>query len=132
MCKLNNIILALIVFGCIILLSQLNLGSKLLENFQPGIYPTAVTKPILNSYQEKQNPQLSNLSYQEMSKAYPVFPANSLKNNNLEYWSLPNNGTCSPAEFCDAIYLPNPNAVNKMDTNIWNNDNNCSPRVNMW
>ena len=40
-----------------------------------------------------------------MSQSYPVYPANSLTNNNIHNWPLPNNGTCSPAEFCDAIFI---------------------------
>ena len=38
-------------------------------------------------------------------KEYPVYP-NSYKQetNNKRYWTTPDNGTCSPAEFCGTPY----------------------------
>ena len=56
-------------------------------------------------------------------------------NNSIKGWATPDNGLCSPAEFCNALYLPNDNIVNKLDINVWNNDNNlCAnhQRVNMY
>jgi hypothetical protein len=67
-----------------------------------------------------------------MSKMMPIYPANSLKINNQKEWASPDNGTCMPADFCDAIYEPNPDLVNKMDISIWNTDNSCSRQVNMY
>ena len=140
MCKLNNIMITLVVFVVIIFVSQFNLsslglGMSKIENFtnlEPGTYPVSVTNPLLSSYKERQPPRLSNLTLQELSKMKPVYSANSQKNNNVRYWSSPDNGSCTPADFCDAIYEPNPDMVNKMDISIWNTNNSCSRQVNMY
>jgi hypothetical protein len=132
------IIISVFIFVCILIFTQSGIKSQtLLENFanleQAGPYPASLQNPILNSYQANPRPQLSTLSYAQMSRSYPVYPANSLTNNNIRNWPLPNNGTCSPAEFCNALYEPNPISVNRMDISIWNGDNgNCSRRVNRW
>ncbi len=138
MCNLNNIIFVLVIFIAIILASQFNIfGTNKLENFSnialdPGTYPVSVTNPLLSVYKERNPPRLSNLTLQELSKMRPIYPANSLKSNNIRYWSSPDNGTCTPADFCDAIYEPNPDMVNMMDISIWNANNSCSRQVNMY
>jgi len=52
----------------------------------------------------KNPPELMNQGSADIYKNYPVFPAGSVEINNLRYWKTPNNGKCSPAEFCGAYY----------------------------
>ena len=139
MSKLNNIIIPVIIFVVIMLTSQFDFfGSRnKLENFsnvelEPGTYPVSVTNPLLSVYKERNPPRLSNLTLQELSKMKPVYSANSQKLNNVRYWSTPDNGSCTPADFCDAIYEPNPDMVNIMDVSIWKSNNSCSRQVNMY
>lgn len=79
---------------------------KKTENFlSPGDYPLAVKSPLLyDTYKPKDNPGLSGYSSYDIISDYPMFPAGSCLNNNVRYWRRPNNGTCSPADFCDGIY----------------------------
>jgi hypothetical protein len=70
-----------------------------------GDYPLAVDKPILyGDYNVKTPPSLSALNASDIYKDYPVFPATSLENNRIRYWSKPENGTCSRAELCGYFY----------------------------
>jgi len=57
-----------------------------------------------NSYKTKENPGVSGYSSSDIISDYPMFPASSCQNNNIRYWRRPNNGTCSPADFCGGIY----------------------------
>ena len=71
----------------------------------PGHYPVAVDQPLLyKNYNVKKNPGVSGFSSQDIISDYPMFPASSCQNNNIRYWRRPNNGTCSPADFCGGIY----------------------------
>lgn len=76
------------------------------ESFlSPGKYPLAVTKPLLyTSYNTKPDPGVSDFSSSDIISDYPMFPASSCQNNNIRYWRRPNNGACSPADFCGGIY----------------------------
>lgn len=71
-----------------------------------GEYPRDQTYPLLyEDYPLKQpKMKLSDLGSEQLYKYYPVFPADSTQINNIRYWKTPNNGKCSPAEFCDAYY----------------------------
>ena len=80
-------------------------------NLNSGEYPTAVDKPILyNDYIVNPHQQLSALNASDIYKDYPSFPATSTQNNNIRYWSSPDNGTCSRAELCGSIYEDTPKA----------------------
>lgn len=83
-----------------------NKGTKVFEGLSPGEYPRDQTFPLLyEDYPLKQpKMELSKLGSEQLYKFYPVFPANSTKINNIRYWKTPNNGKCSPAEFCGAYY----------------------------
>ena len=97
-------LLLLIIIGLILATVQ---NKYMIEGFeQPGDYPISVTKPLLyDSYNISNNPGLSNNGAQENYINKPVFPARSLKNNNIRYWNNPTNGQCSPSDFCGNLYI---------------------------
>ena len=48
-------------------------------------------------------------------KDYPVYPSSyKQQTNNKRYWSTPDNGTCSPAEFCGTPYSPTNIKIDKV------------------
>ena len=63
-----------------------------------------IAKPLLDDYKERKPPHLTDNEYYQIYGNYPVYSANSNKNNNIRYWSRPTNGKCSPAEFCGSLY----------------------------
>jgi hypothetical protein len=80
-----------------------NLSIKL----ESGKFPNSMENPILEcDYPVKDKPQLSGLSSSNIWQEYPVFPVGNYeqKTNNIRYWKNPNNGKCSPANFCNSIY----------------------------
>jgi len=92
-----------------------NKPGKYVERFlSPGEYPRDQTFPLLYEDYPLKEPkmELSKLGSEQLYKFYPVFPANSTKINNIRYWKTPNNGKCSPAEFCDAYYGPKSTPIN--------------------
>ena len=106
------------------------------DNLMPGVYPESDTKGILNNFYKWNSPtKVSNLNYNRQVKDYPIYPANSNKNNNLEYWSKPINGTCYFPELCGNMYQSLSTKIQK-EKNTQNIDNfpNCYPnnRVNLW
>jgi hypothetical protein len=75
------------------------------DHLSSGEYPLAADKPILyGDYNVKTPPSLSAFNASDIYKDYPVFPAHSLENNRIRYWSKPENGTCSRAELCGYFY----------------------------
>ena len=108
--KLNNTMFNCIFLGTIILLTQLIIiFPKVIERFENvpyGKYPCTSTSPLLyDSYPVKKPPQLSPLGYDSIWTDYPLLPSSYNQiTNNKEYWSIPENGECSPAEFCHSIY----------------------------
>ena len=131
--KLYNFLIFLLVLIGVCLIWQ---SLKIKENYtnlQPASFPKSVDKPILDDYyKEKQNPKLSTQSYGEMSKSYPRFPANSLTNNNIRQWGLPDNGTCYYSELCDAFYKPNKVNCDLENMWTWLKNNQSSKRVNFY
>ena len=74
-------------------------------NLTPGIYPISDDVPLLHEYPFKKNMGVSKNTYQENSTYYPVFGSSyGQYTNNVRYWATPNNGQCSPAEFCGGLY----------------------------
>lgn len=75
-------------------------------NLTPGIFPKDVDVPILhNDYPLKQKMGVSNNSYETNSTFYPIFGSSyGQYTNNVRYWATPDNGQCSPAEFCGGLY----------------------------
>ena len=141
--ELSHIIIVSLIFIAILIFSQSSITSMYLRNFSnlekfanlsPGVYPISSESPLLaDTYNVKKPAILSNKNY---GQDYTQLESNLLKSNNsIKGWATPDNGLCSPAEFCNALYLPNDNIVNKLDINVWNNDNNlCAnhQRVNMY
>ena len=141
--ELLHIIIISLIFIAILIFSQSDIVNKYFSNLRnlekfanlsPGVYPISSESPLLADIYRVKNPAiLSNKNY---GQDYPVLDANLLKSNNsIKGWATPDNGLCSPSEFCNSLYLPNDNIVNKLDINVWNNDNNLSAnhqRVNMY
>jgi len=71
-----------------------------------GIYPQSVNFPILNDYPYTSLKGVSNDDANKIWKYYPVFslPSYEQITNNLRYRYNPDEGTCTPAEFCGALY----------------------------
>ena len=80
------------------------------EGFQslsltPGEFPLTVDNLLLyGDYNVKTPPSLSAFNASDIYKEYPIFPAHSLENNRIRYWTKPENGTCSRAEMCGYFY----------------------------
>ena len=94
-----------------------NYTKKNRENYEnmnielfPGTFPLSVDKPILVKDYPLKKPASLNTHTQNLWKDYPVFSSSSYaqRTNNVEYWPSPNNGTCSPAEFCGSMYNKKP------------------------
>ena len=67
----------------------------------PGAFPLMVDQPLLfNDYKVQTQPGESGLNASDIYVNYPIFPATSMQNNNIRYWTRPTNGTCTPPEMC--------------------------------
>ena len=76
------------------------------NQLEPGKFPLSDTQPLLyGDYNVKENTNVTKNNDYNIWKEYPVY-ASSYKQetNNKRYWSTPDNGTCSPAEFCGTPY----------------------------
>lgn len=74
-----------------------------------GEYPVAVDKPLLyQNYNVVAHPGASPLGAAQIYVDYPIFPAHSVKINNLRYWNLPTNGECRAPDMCNNLYNPTP------------------------
>lgn len=76
-----------------------------------GTYPVSVDQAILNDYPLIGKNKTSNDDYSEIWWHYPIFTLGSYKQltNNLKYRYNPDDGTCSTADFCGALYHSNKN-----------------------
>ena len=84
---------------------------------------------------------MSGLNYSRQALSYPIYPANACTTNNLEFWPLPINGTCTFPELCGDFYKPldckkqkeeyNPMLIKGNPIQIWPK---CKrgPRVNFY
>jgi len=79
-----------------------------LEGFlTSGDYPVAVDQPLLyDSYNVMENPGASPLGAAQIYVDDYIFPAHSVKINNLRYWTLPTNGQCTAPDMCEGLYKP--------------------------
>ena len=104
-----------IIFLILILVFKKNMEgfSGLYDLSTPGTFPKSVNQAILNDYPLINKNETSTNNYNQIWWHYPVFKLGSYKQitNNLKYYDNPDNGTCSPADFCGALYK------NKKDTN---------------
>ena len=123
------LILAYILFNC------LNISKENFLNMSPGILPESEKEGLLYNFYKWANPKtLSSYNYARQSPAYPIFPAKSCINNNLEFWPTPPNGTCAFPELCNIYY-----EVLDCKKQEKEHENNISiwpfckkPRVNFW
>jgi hypothetical protein len=72
----------------------------------PGEFPRSVDKPILDDYPLIGSNQVSTNNASDIWQDYPVFGVGSFKQitNNIRYNRNPDDGKCSRAEFCGALY----------------------------
>lgn len=96
----------------------INYGSYPHEQEFPLLYPEYKLKPEYK--------KTSNVNYQDIYNDYPTYESNSTEINNKKYWKTPDNGMCSPAEMCNALYAdsetPGINEIGIVDPNpAWDN-----------
>ena len=113
MCKTMNqmhalyIILA-VAFMCLGLHMCYQTQSNRKEGFalSPGSFPDASTYPLLyKDYPLKTPGGVSDMSSSDLWSYYPVFDNGYAQyTNNVRYWATPNNGKCTPPEFCGGLY----------------------------
>jgi hypothetical protein len=104
--------LLLLIVVVIALIGSHFIQYKFYENYEnmniellPGTYPLTVDKPILVKDYPLKKPASLNAHTQNLWKDYPVFSSSyQQRTNNVEYWPSPNNGKCSPLEFCGSMY----------------------------
>lgn len=102
--KLNHLLITLLV---IFIIGWCVFQWRLRESFTNlGVFPKSVDDLILNPWypKHKPEPELSFEPQWKQYKNYPVFPARSNQTNNIKYWRQPNNGQCSPNNFCGKYY----------------------------
>ena len=107
-------IIGAIIFLMLVIVAGLYLAPVIKEGFVniqkvellPGIFPRSVDLPILDDYPFIGKDSVSNLNSSQIWKDYPIFPAGDYRQitNNLRYWKNPDNGLCSRADFCGALY----------------------------
>jgi len=73
-------------------------------NLTPGNYPLSVDKPILHDYPNKEHMGISTNSYEDNYNQSLIHSTNNQGTNNIRYWQTPDNGNCSPADFCGGLY----------------------------
>lgn len=105
-------LMIILVLGLVLAPFAKNLEGFTLKN--PGEYPVAVTKAILNDYPQIGRNEVSKDNYSDIWKNYPVFSVGSYEQitNNLKYFKNPDNGTCRNADFCGAFYRDKKNVSN--------------------
>ena len=71
-----------------------------------GQYPKSLEGGYLDSYPLVKNPGVSTNSASTIWQEYPIFQVGSYDQitNNIRYPATPDEGTCTPAEFCGSIY----------------------------
>ena len=69
-------------------------------------FPQAVSDPILNDYPLTHTKHVSAANASQIWVDYPVFRLGSYEQitNNFRYWKNPDDGQCSRAEMCNALY----------------------------
>ena len=102
------IILVLCYFGIFRFVSKEEFESRMSNDMllRPGKYPESQNTPLLHGYYNiKENTNVTKNNNYNIWEEYPVYK-NSYKQetNNKRYWSTPDNGTCTPAEFCGTPY----------------------------
>ena len=69
-------------------------------------FPQALDKPILNDYPLINKNELSNDGCAQLWWRHPIFSLPSFKQqtNNIRYRYNPDDGSCTPADFCGTLY----------------------------
>ena len=132
-------ILLVILLVCYLGISKLTsfeaFGPNINNNYrlEPGAYPVTDDKPILyGEYNVKQNTNVTKNNNYNIWKDYPVYPSSyKQQTNNKRYWSTPDNGTCSPAEFCGTPYSPTNIKIDKVTPGLPIGASGVT-RVNWW
>ena len=91
----------------VLAITYVYVGYKEGFSLQPGEFTCSVENPILfGDYPVKKDAQLSENSYEKNSQmeSYTEMSSYAQETNNVQNWVTPDNGTCSPAEFCGALY----------------------------
>ena len=80
------------------------------DMLMPGNYPISDTQPVLyDDYPVKPNPEITKNNASQNWVDYPVYPSSFKQiTNNVRYWMTPDNGKCSPPEFCGTPYNAKP------------------------
>jgi hypothetical protein len=129
------IVLVLCYFGIFKFTYSESFGPGMNNNYRlnPGAYPNSSDKPILyGDYNVKQNTGVTKNNNYNIWKDYPVYPSSyKQQTNNKRYWSTPDNGTCSPAEFCGTPYSPTNIKINKVTPGLPIGASGVT-RVNWW
>jgi hypothetical protein len=112
------IVLALCYLGVLKITSKESFESNMNNDnlLRPGKYSVSVDKPLLHGYYNvKDNTNVTKNNNYNIWEDYPVYE-NSYKQetNNKRYWSTPDNGLCSPAEFCGTPYSPTNIKISKV------------------
>jgi len=123
-----NILIIILIFVILVNVYSPYVNKESFANY--GNYPVSVEEPLLyGDYKVARNPGISNLSASQIYKNYPVFPSNSLQNNNIRYWRRPTNGKCTPPEMCGNLYVDTKqNIPNELKPLKWNE----VPRINYY
>lgn len=105
---LFNIILILatvVIFSYLVVFVTKSYKMENFTNLLPGNYPCTVdTIPLEGWYTANNDMTASSESVDKLYKNYPVYPANSTEINNKQFWENPDNGKCTPSDFCNNFY----------------------------
>jgi hypothetical protein len=111
---INIILVVLVVFLVLFFIGTIKVYHT--ETFAPNMnnnnklgpaeFPISDTQPLLHGYYKvKQNTNVTKNNDYNIWKEYPVYPSSyKQETNNKRYWTTPDNGMCSPAEFCGTPY----------------------------
>ena len=111
---INTILVVLVVFLVLVFIGAIkvyhtetfapNMNNN--NHLVPGEFPLSDTQPLLyGAYKVKQNTNVTKDNNYNIWKEYPVYNSSyKQETNNKQDWSTPDNGTCSPAEFCGTPY----------------------------
>lgn len=117
---IKSIYFVLALIALIVIVSLLKKTKDGYRNLSPGHFPIDVDVPILHEeYPLKPHMGISTNTYETNSSYYPIFGSSYEQHtNNVKYWSTPNNGMCSPADFCGGLYNNKKLNVPKTPTSI--------------
>jgi hypothetical protein len=104
MTKKIFIFILLFIIVASLLFPKIETFSNLQQSY--GQYPNSVDKAILNDYPLIGKNKLSNDNSIDIWKYYPMYQVGSYsqQTNNLRYFDNPDIGTCTPTDFCGALY----------------------------